>query len=425
MSRPLPPSLYADTAPPAPPCLPLAGAATADVAVIGGGFTGLSCALHLAEAGVQVVLLEANEIGWGASGRNGGQVNPGLKLAPAELEAAFGAKDGQRLLELGAAGPDLVFDLIARHGITCAARRGGTLRAVKSPRQIGIARKLADDYAARGTPVRYLEAGEVTQMTGTTRYHGAVFDPRGGAVNPLAYARGLARAAQSAGAVIHTGSSVTALIAVPAGWRLTTPGGSLTARHVALCANAYQGGLIPGLAASQVPVYSMITATAPLPEPLRSQVMPSDSVLYEQADITVYYRLDEEGRLLMGGRSPSRELQAGDTAFLRRYAERLWPDLRGVAWTHDWNGQLAMTLDHLPHVHEPARGLMAVLGCNGRGVALMTVLGERLAARIRTGDPAQLPFPSRPVYPIPLHPFWRLGVWARLRWGEVAEALWP
>lgn len=175
----------------------------------------------------------------------------------------------------------------------------------------------------------------------------------------------------------------------------------------------------------QVPVYSMITATAPLPEPLRGAIMSSGAVLYEQANITVYYRVDEAGRLLMGGRSPSRALAQGDTAFLRRYAEQLWPALRGVDWTHGWNGQLAITTDHLPHQHEPAPGLTALLGCNGHGVALMTVLGQRLAARIASGDVTALVLPPTPVRPMPFHRFWKLGVALRVAYGRAQERLHP
>jgi glycine/D-amino acid oxidase-like deaminating enzyme len=418
-------NLYAETAPPSGDYPAFAGAAHVDVAVIGGGIAGLSCALHLAEQGKSVAVLEAREIGWGASGRNGGQVNPGLKPSPSALKQLYGAELGARLIALGGEGPDLLFDLIARHSIACEASRNGTLRAVKSSRQAALAKALAEDYANHGAPARYLEVGDVAAMTGTAHYHGALFDPRGGSINPLAYTRGLADAAARSGAHIHTGTLVASLTRTSEGWRLTTPGGTLIAAHVALCANAYQSGLVPGLAQSQVPVYSMITATAPLPDALRHSVMSSGAVLYEQADITVYVRLDAAGRLLMGGRSPSREITQGDTGFLRRYAATLWPALRGIDWTNDWNGQLAITLDHMPHLHEPAPGLTALLGCNGRGVALMTALGKRLAQRIAMNDPQALILPPSPIKPIPFHRFWKLGVALRVAQGRLLDQLRP
>jgi glycine/D-amino acid oxidase-like deaminating enzyme len=418
-------SLYAQTAPASGDYAPLAGEARTDVAVIGGGIAGLSCALHLAEQGKTVTVLEAHEIGWGASGRNGGQVNPGLKLAPSALKAAYGKEQSERLIALGACAPDLLFDLVARHSIACEASRNGTLRAAKSVRQSTAIKVLAEDDAAHGAPVRYLTANEVAAMTGTACYQGAVFDPRGGAINPLAYTRSLAAAAAGAGANIHTDSAVFSITREPGGWRLSTRHGTLIADHVALCANAYQSGLVPGLAQSQVPVYSMIAATAALPDEIRRQIMPSGAVLYEQADITIYYRIDAHGRLLIGGRSPSREISVTDTFFLRRYALDLWPALQGAGWEYQWNGQLAITTDHMPHFHEPAPGLTAILGCNGRGVALMTALGRNLALRIGSDDTQEMtPLPTA-ISKIPFHQFWKLGVALRLAQGRMMDRLRP
>lgn len=418
-------NLYAETAPAAPGYPAFAGTAQADVAVIGGGIAGLSCALHLAEQGQNVILLEAHEIGWGASGRNGGQVNPGLKPSPTALKQLYGEELGNKLIALGAEGPDLLFDLVARHNIHCEAKRNGTLRAVKSARQGKLAKTLADDYASHGAPASYLEAKEIAAKTGTNHYHGALFDARGGSVNPLAYARGLANAAALAGVRIFINSSVTSISRLAAGWQLTLAGGALTTDQVVLCANAYQSGIVPGLVQTQVPVYSMITATEPLPGELGNSIMPSDSVLYEQADITVYYRKDTAGRLLMGGRSPSRALVAGDTAFLRRYAATLWPGLKEIRWTHDWNGQLAITTDHMPHIHETAPGLISVLGCNGRGVALMTALGRRIARYMALDEQDALIPPVSAVKPILFHHFWKLGVALRVTQGRILDSVRP
>ncbi|MDD2704249.1 MAG: FAD-dependent oxidoreductase [Acidocella sp.] len=423
-SSPLPPSLYAETARQSEPLPSFTGEARASVAIIGGGFAGLSAALHLAELGVDVALLEANEIGWGASGRNGGQVNPGLKHSPAEILRDYGENLGARMIALSGMAPDLVFSIIEKHGIACAGRRGGTLRAVKTIKQADAAKHLTDDYASHGAPVKYFDAPEVAARTGTPYYLGAMFDPRGGDVNPLGYARGLAMAAQRAGAKLYTGSRVQALARAGNGWVVSLACGTLHAEHVVLCTNAYESGLWPGLARSMVPVFSMIAASEPLSMKLAATVMPARSVLYEQADITVYFRVDDGNRLLMGGRSPSRDTSnRRDFRYLLAYAQKLWPASQDVDWTHFWNGQLAMTADHYPHLHEPAEGVIACLGCNGRGVALMTAMGQQIAARILGARTEELAMPVSGIRTIPLHAFWPAGVAARVAYGRFKEAI--
>lgn len=417
MAESLPPSLYADTARPPPPTPPLAANRRARVAIVGGGFTGLSAALHLAEAGIEAVLLEANEPGWGASGRNGGQVNPGLKPDPDEVERDY----GPAVVAMSYAAPGDVFALIARHGITCDAVQGGTLRAAIAPVDERRLRGLAEQCQRRGMPARLLDAAEMAAATGTSRYRLGLLDPRGGQLNPLGYARGLAEAAQRAGATIHGGSPVRSLAREDCAWALTTPGGTVRAETVVLATNGYTDGLWPGLARTVVPVFSAIVASAPLPPALAARILAPGAVLYELGDVTTYYRLDPEGRLLMGGRSRSCALAGPDAfRFLSAYALRLWPELRRVGWTHGWNGQLAITLDHYPHVHAPAPGVLACLGYNGRGVAMATVMGREIARHLQGGP---LPFPARPISPIPLHRFWKFGVAARLAYGRARDSL--
>lgn len=417
----LPPSLYAETAIPATPTPALEGDARAAVCVIGGGFTGLSCALHLAEAGTDVILIEAEEPGWGASGRNGGQVNPGLKPDPDEVIADHGEGLGGRMLELAYGAPDAVFQLIRRYQIECEARQEGTIRAAIDPRNAKEVRRTAEQCAKRGWPVEFLDAAAIAELTGTNRYAGAMIDRRGGDVQPLSYARGLARAAMQYGARMHGATPATKLQQTPQGWRVTTPKGAITAGHVVLATNGYTGDLWPGLRASVVPVFSSIATTAPLDAAVARRIMPLRASLYEAGNITVYYRLDQQNRLLMGGRGPQRPI--GDTQpirYLMEYAARLWPELRDATWTHGWNGQLAMTMDHYPHLHEPAPGLLAGLGYNGRGVAMGTAMGRQLARRI-AGERVDLPV--TPISPIPFHRFWRIGVGYRVMQGRIRDRL--
>ena len=420
----LPPSLYAATARPGPATPPLDGDRTVSVAVIGGGFTGLSTALHLAESGAEVAVLEANEPGWGASGRNGGQVNPGLKLGPSEVVADFGPELGGRMIGFAWSAPDTLFEIIRRWQIQCDARNGGTIRAATSAGHADAVRRTAEDCMRRGMPVTLLDRGAAEAATGCDRYSTAMLDRRGGDVQPLDLARGLAGAVMKAGGKVHGGTPALSLRREGTAWCIGTPSGTVRADSVVLGGNGYTDGLFPGLSRSIVPVFSSIAATAPLPDAVADAVMPSGSVLYESGHVTVYLRRDRGNRLLIGGRGPQRPIgDPSPVSYLIRYAERLWPGLKGVPWMHGWNGQLAMTTDHYPHVHEPAPGLFAALGYNGRGVALATAMGAEIARRVNRAPAHELCMPTRPIEPIRFHGLWRVGVAAKVLEGRIRDRL--
>jgi len=416
-------NLYRDTAESAAPTPPLDGSARADVVVVGGGFTGLSTALHLAEQGAAVILLEAEEPGWGASGRNGGQVNPGLKPDPDQVERDFGPDLGGRMNALAGGAPAFVFELIKRHGILCDLRQNGTLRAATLPRHAAAVRASALQFARRGAPVELIEASALARATGTHRYLAALYDRRGGDLNPLKFARGLARAALAAGAAIHGSTRALKVSSVGRAWQVRTAAGCVTAPHVVLATNGYTDDLWPGLRRTIVPVFGAIAATAPLPDCIAREVMPSRAVLYESGAVTVYYRVDGAQRLLIGGRGPMREIASVSAIpHLLDYARQLWPTLAGVEWTHAWGGRLAMTTDHYPHIHEPAAGVWACLGYNGRGVAMATAMGAQLARRIAT-PAAALDMPVTTLKTIGLHPLWPLAVKAAIARGRLSDFL--
>jgi glycine/D-amino acid oxidase-like deaminating enzyme len=419
-----PGDLYATTATPAVATPPLAGDRRVAVAVIGGGYTGLSSALHLAERGTDVALVEAGEPGWGAAGRNGGQVNAGLKHEPDEVERTLGPVHGPRLVRLAGEAPDFLFSLIDRYRIDCEAHRGGTLRAAYNHGAVPALETHARQWRERGVAIELLDAAQVAAATGTRRYVAATRDPRGGAVNPLSLARGLAAAALSRGAAIHGDTRAIRIERDGQGWCVVTPGGTLRAGALILATDGYSDRLWPGLAQSFVPVYSSIVATEPLPEALARTILPAGEVLYESGNITVYYRRDRANRLLIGGRGHQHEVRGpAELRHLVSYAERLWPALAGRRWTHGWNGQFALTPDFYPRLHSPAPNLLVALGYSGRGVALATAMGSELAAAA-TGTPlAELSLPVTPVKPIPLHRFWRLGVAARIAIGRVQDRL--
>jgi glycine/D-amino acid oxidase-like deaminating enzyme len=415
--------LYRDTAEPAPPTPPLQGSVLVDIAIVGGGITGLSTALHAAEAGARVVLLEAEDPGFGASGRNGGQVNPGLKLDPETVERDFGPDLGRRMNALAGAAPSLVFDLIDRHRIACDARRNGTLRAAVRPKHAAAIRTTVDQFARRGAPVEYLQRAGIAALTGTERYVGAMLDRRGGDLNPLSFARGLAQAAIGAGAAVHGGTRVSRATREAGAWRLDTAGGSVVASHVVLATNGYTDRLWPDLRRTIVPLFGAIAASDRLPDTLARAIMPSRSVLYESGAITVYYRIDSGQRLLIGGRGPMREIHCvGAIPHLLAYARKLWPVLAGVRWTHAWGGRLAMTRDHYPHVHEPAPGVVVSVGYNGRGVAMATAMGAQLARRIMQPD-VPIDMPVTDMKTIALHPFWPAGVKAAILYKRMSDFL--
>lgn len=398
-----PPSLWRAIAPPPPETAPLAGDGRVDVLVVGGGFTGLSTALHLAERGTDVAVLEARGIGFGASGRNNGQVIPCLsKAEPEDLERAFGAGQGARAAALIRDSAALVFDLVRRHGIDCDAEQTGWLQPAHSPGRVRVSERRCRAWQARGADVRLLDREQARAMLGSDAYHGAWLAPTGGHINPLGFARGLARAALAAGARIHNDSPVIGLVRDATRWRARTPGGTLSAERVVLATNAYSDALWPGLARSIVAVRSNQVATAPIGDNLRATVLPGRQAVSDTRGDLHFFRYTADHRLVTG----AAQILPGDGRLRRRSAERLarlFPQLGRVPIDFAWSGSLAMTRDHLPHLHRPAPGVVAWLGCNGRGVALATALGPVLATATLESRDDLLPLPVTEIRPLPGH----------------------
>ena len=391
--------LWEASAPPPPATAPLAGDLTADVAVVGGGFTGLSAALHLAEGGASVALLEGVEIGFGGSGRNVGLVNAGMWVMPDDLPAALGAEHGRRLLDLLGGAPRAVFDLVDRHGIDCEAERAGTLHCAVGPKGLAEVAERARQWQARGAPVEVLDAAETARRVGTRAYTGALLDRRAGTVQPLAYARGLAAAALAAGARIFTGSPVTAAEDEGAAWRIRTAGGSVRARAVVVATNAYTDGGGPAVWPEvrqeivHLPYFNL--ATAPLGDNLRGSILPGREGVWDTRDILSSFRFDRRGRLVFGSVGALRGTgHAVHRDWGRRALRRLFPQLGDVAFEHAWYGQIGITADSLPRFHRLARDTFGFSGYNGRGIAPGTVFGRCLADLVlgRIGEDA-LPLP--------------------------------
>ena len=417
-------SLWTATANPVPPCPPLNGPAETEVAIIGGGFTGLSAALHLAEAGVAATVLEAETPGWGASGRNGGQVNPGLKEDPDAVEARFGAEMGARMVRLSGDAADLVFGLIRRHGIDCAGAQTGWIQPVHDRAALSVVEKRVTQWNRRGAPLRMLSKGETADLLGTGQYLAGMIDERGGNLHPLNYALGLATAAQHAGAVLHGQSRALRLESSDAGHFIHTAQGSLKARRVLVCTNGYTDGLLPPLARTVVPIRSIQVATAPLGDNIRKSILPGGHSASDSRRLLLYFRLDPQGRFVMGGRGAYDEAGTRlQMEMLRKVSVQLYPQLKEADWNFDWGGFVAMTADHYPHLNRVRPGIMAALGYNGRGVAMATAMGKVLADWASGTPEEALDFPVTEPRPIPFHFLRRPAVAATVSWYRLRDRL--
>lgn len=387
--------LWEQTAPPPPLTRALDGEIKVDVAVVGAGFTGLSAALHLAEGGVKVVVLEAVEIGYGGSGRNVGLVNAGMWVMPDELPAVLGDIYGTRLLDLLGNAPRVVFELIERHGIACEAVRHGTLHCAVGKDGLAELQERARQWQARGAPVRLLDANETARKVGTTAYTGSLLDERAGTVQPLAYVRGLAHAAAAAGAAIFTSSPVIAADDDGSTWHLQTPRGSLQASSVIVATNAYTSTVWPSLRTELIHLPYFNMATRPLSDNLRRSILPERQGAWDTKEVLSSFRFDAAGRLIFGSvgalRGTGLPIHRG---WGRRALAKLFPQLKDVAFETEWYGKIGMTVDNLPRFHRLGRNVISFSGYNGRGIAPGTVFGRCLAQlTLGTVDENDLPLP--------------------------------
>ena len=420
---PLAPSLWAATAPAAAPTPPLDGDVEADVCVIGGGYAGLSTALHLAEKGTSVVVLEAQEPGWGGSGRNGGQVIPGIKYDPGDIRAKFGPEAGEALVRFVGGTADLVFDLIAKHGMDVPFSRKGWIQGAHTPDMIDTVKRRAEDWRKQGVAARVLDKAEMLEALGTGQYLGGWLDPRGGGIQPLAYARGLARAALKAGARIHGQSRVASIIKAGSAFEVRTErGATVRAGKVVMATGGYTGDLVPKLRQTIIAPNSFIVATKPLGDNLAASLMPGGQVSSDTRQLLLYFRKDHTGRFLMGGRGPFREPKSdADWAHLERVVAKMFPQLEGTPFEYRWCGRVALTRDFFPHFHEPEPGFLIDIGCMGRGVGLQSAVGKAMAGWCASGDRRDLPFPVVPIEPLPLHALHKLYVSAIISWYRMTD----
>lgn len=394
-------SLWHATAPPAPPTGTLEGELATDVAVVGAGYTGLSCALTLAEGGARVVVLEAGEIGQGASGRNNGQVIPTLsRVDPDELAL----RAGEPFVQLVCDSARNVFELIDRYGMRCEAVQNGWVQPAHSPGRMRLSEARAAAWERRGAPVELLDRAGVERVTGSRFWHGGWQNRTGGKLNALAYCRELARAAIGRGARVHTQSAALSIAQDGGRWRVVSTRGALLAERVVIATHAYSGELWPGLARSVVPVVSYQAASVPLAPAARASVLPFDHACSDTQGDLHFFRWDAHGRLVTGGALVFHWNWRARLA--RRIGARtadVFPQLGVPHFEFLWHGALGMTLDRLPHMHELAPGVLTWLGCNGRGLALATAVGRELARACLGAPLASLPLPLSKLRPVRGH----------------------
>ena len=373
-----------------------------DVAIVGGGFTGLSTALHCAKKGLSCHVLEASQIGFGGSGRNVGLVNAAAWLPPQDVRKILGEDDGDRFISHFSRAPDYVFSLIEKYQIQCNATQTGTFHAADGP--VGFADLVSRkaEWDRLGEPVDLLSRDEAESYIGSSAFYGALLDRRAGTINPMGYCRGLARVAIAAGALISIGARAKKLQQETGLWRVTTNKGTLMARHVVLGTNAYTDDLWPGLKYSFTKINYFQLATRPLGDRIK-HILPQQQGLWDTGKIMFSLRRDDSERLIIGSMGNVMGNQSGGVS--HRWAQKklahLFPKLGWVDFEEAWQGQIAMTPDHLPHIHKLADNLYSPIGYNGRGITTGTVFGQALADLL-TGD-------SEKKLPVPLLTMRRVG----------------
>lgn len=400
----------------------LQGSHTADIAIVGGGITGCSAALHAAEAGARVVLLEGMTIGWGASSRNSGHLPPATKHEPDIVLQRYGQERGERIIAAAGAGPQTLRELTQRLGIECGLHLPGLLSAAHTPEAMRVLEQRAAFWSTRGAPIEVLDRARISELIGTEFYFGGLLDKRGGSINPLAYVRGLARAAITAGAALYENTRAIRLERAGTAWIVSTPEGSVRAERVFLCTNAHTDGLWPGLQQSVIPVRVIQLYTKPLSDNLRRSILPGQQPSLDTRRVALALRMHDDGALhfgfgamMRGGSAPS------DATALARVREVL-PQLDNVEIDNWWAGWMGFNLDDAWQFHTLAPGLHAALGCNGRGIILATLYGRDLA-RLAAGVPEDdLTLPATSPKKVPFHALTGVGVAIARRWYRVRDA---
>jgi glycine/D-amino acid oxidase-like deaminating enzyme len=386
----------------------LVGTFEADVCVIGAGFTGLSTALHLLRAGRSVMVVEAAEPGWGASGRNNGQVIPTLSRPDPDDIIKRHGEAGERFVHLLRDSAQILFDLVREEGLHAEAEQTGWVQPVHTPGRMKIAERRLAQWSKHGAQVELLSRGAMAAKLGTDVWHGGWWNPSGGHINPLALTRALADAVAARGGQIYSHTPVQTVSRIRGAWVVTMPRARIAAKAVVVATNAYTGEfsqrLTPEIAREVIPIASWQMATAPVSDNLRRKILPERSAVSDTHGELYFMRFDARHRLITGGALVN---QSQGAERLRPYIsarlQRLFPELGLVQFDHVWNGYVGMTRDFFPHFHQIGPDGYAWAGCNGRAVALSIAIGREFARALQGVPRRDLGLPFTEPEPIPLH----------------------
>jgi gamma-glutamylputrescine oxidase len=401
-------SYYAATATPSPYRPALKGEARTDVCIIGAGFSGISAALTLAEAGIKPLVLEAKRVGWGASGRNGGQIVNGYSRDLSVIEGRYGKGPARALADMSLEGGDIIRERTAKYAIACDLVDGGFFNA-RQMRELEHQKTVWEGYGH--TELEMVDKAALGRIVSTGIYVGGMIDHRGGHIHPLNLVLGEAAAAESLGATIHDGTPVTRVEDKGSEVLVHTTAGLVRARTVLVCGNAYLGNAVPDLTNKIMPVSSQVLTTAPLDPKLLDALLPQNHCVEDCNYILDYYRRTADDRLLFGGGVVYGGTDpASIEGKIRPHLERTFPSLRGVAVDFAWSGNFALTMTRVPHVGRLSQNVLFSHGDSGHGVTtthlLGRLLGEAVQGRMERFDAfaglPYLPFPGGRALRVPL-----------------------